>query len=118
MFVFLGAMSVVGGIAAAREAGHAKGEAQKAKTAVAEMENRLDRALLACEAMWSLVRDKLGVSDTELLDRINEIDLSDGMLDGKVRKTPVSCPSCNRTISPRFPKCMYCGKPIMHDPFA
>ncbi len=82
-----------------------------------ELEARLDRALLACEAMWSILRDKLGVTDVELIERINDIDLSDGKLDGKVRKTAVACPKCNRTISQRFPKCMYCGQPIVHDPF-
>ena len=30
----------------------------------------------------------------------------------------LACPKCNRTISPRLPKCMYCGQPIVHDPFA
>lgn len=85
---------------------------------ISEIEARLDRTLLTCEAMWTILRDKLGVSDVELVERINELDLSDGKLDGKVRKTAVACPSCHRTISPRFPKCMYCGQPIVHDPFA
>ena len=61
---------------------------------------------------------KFGVTDIELVERINDIDLSDGRLDGKVRKTTVACPKCNRTISQRFPQCMYCGQPIVHDPFA
>jgi len=85
---------------------------------VQAMDDRLDRALLACEAMWTLLRDKLGVTDQELIERINDIDLSDGKLDGKVRKTPVACPKCRRTIAPRFNQCMYCGQPIMQDPFA
>ena len=82
------------------------------------MEARLDSALLVCEAMWTLLRDKVGVTDEDLIKRINDLDLSDGKLDGKVRKPPVSCPKCQRTIARRMPKCMYCGQPIMHDPFA
>ena len=81
------------------------------------LEDRLESALLVCEAMWSLLRDKVGVTDEDLVQRINDIDLSDGTLDGKVRKTPVSCPKCSRTIARRMPQCMYCGQPIMHDPF-
>ena len=104
--------------AAAAEAAEAKGDTRTAKRNLADLETRLDRTLLACEAMWTLLRDKLGATDLELIDRINDIDLSDGKLDGKVRKTAVSCPSCGRTISRRFPKCMYCGQAIMHDPFA
>ena len=99
------------------DAAEAKGAAREALTQQAEVEARLDRTLLAFEAMWTLLRDKLGVTDQELVQRINELDLSDGKLDGKVRKSPVSCPSCGRTLSRRFPKCMYCGQAVVHDPF-
>ena len=101
-----------------RVAAEASGHARRAKTSVAQLEDRLDRATLACEAMWLILKEKLGVGDEELLNRMNELDLSDGELDGKVRKSAVACPSCGRTIARRFPKCMYCGQPIMHDPFA
>ena len=101
--------------AAASSAQRAAGEAQREAETV---EAQLDRAMLVCEAMWSLMRDKLGVTETELLDRIVEIDLSDGQLDGKVKRPPVSCPKCQRTIARRFNRCMYCGQPVMHDPFA
>ena len=106
------------GMSASVDAVQAKGEARGATQKTRELDDRLDRALLACEAMWTILRDKLGVTDEQLISRINEIDLSDGKLDGKVRKQAVTCPKCRRTISPRFPQCMYCGQPIMHDPFA
>lgn len=96
----------------------AQSDAARARSMADDVEIRLDRALLACEAMWTLLRDKLGVTDVELVERMNAIDLSDGKLDGKVRKTAVACPKCSRTISTRFPKCMYCGQAIVHDPFA
>ena len=85
---------------------------------VKELEARLERALLTCEAMWSLLRDKLGVTDLDLINRINDIDLSDGQLDGKVRREAKNCPKCGRTIGARFTKCMYCGQVVVHDPFA
>ncbi len=100
------------------EAAGASREARAAQTSASDLEDRLERALMACEALWSLVRDKLELIDLQLIDRINELDLSDGKLDGKVRKTAVTCPSCNRTIARRFPKCMYCGQAVVHDPFA
>ena len=106
------------GMSASVDVVQAKGEARSATQKMRELDDRLDRALLACEAMWTILRDKLGVTDEQLIARINEIDLSDGKLDGKVRKQAVACPKCRRTISPRFPQCMYCGQPIMHDPFA
>ncbi len=93
-------------------------EARAARSGTEDLDARLERALMACEAMWSLVRDKLQLTDLQLIDRINELDLSDGKLDGKVRKTAVSCPSCGRTIARRHAKCMYCGQAVMHDPFS
>ena len=112
--------SIRGGMnyAAAVDAAEAKGQANVVRRSMGEIEARLHRTLLAVEAMWTLLRDKLGVTEVELIDRIHEIDLSDGQLDGKVRRGAVSCPKCSRTISPRFPRCMYCGQPVMHDPFA
>jgi hypothetical protein len=103
---------------AAQDAARAAGDARSAAERVRQMEDRLERALLTCEAMWTLVREKFGLTDEELVQRVNDLDLSDGHLDGKMRKTPVACPKCNRTISPRFQQCMYCGQPIVHDPFA
>jgi hypothetical protein len=94
------------------------GDAGAVRDNVSEVDARLERTLLAFEAMWTLLREKLGLSDLELIERINELDLSDGKLDGRVRKTPVSCPACGRTMSRKFPKCMYCGQAVMHDPFA
>ncbi len=118
MSMFWAMRATRGSTVAATEAARATGKAQSAQTHVAELEARLDRSLLACEAMWTILRDKLGMTDIELVERINDLDLSDGTLDGKVRKGAVSCPKCSRTISRRFPKCMYCGQPLVHDPFA
>lgn len=100
------------------DAARAGAAASRARHKAESVEARLDRALLACEAMWTILRDKLNVTDLELVQRMNDLDLSDGRLDGKVRKTPVACPKCGKAIARRFPKCMYCGQPVVHDPFA
>lgn len=90
----------------------------KTLTEIQQLEARLDRMMLVSEALWSLLRDKLKATDEELLDRVTEIDMQDGKLDGKVRRQAMACPKCNRTISPRMPRCMYCGQAVMHNPFA
>ena len=101
MSFFYGMSSHVHAAAAMSEAADASKGARAARTDTRQLADQLERALLACEGMWTLVRDKLGLSDDELVARINEIDLSDGRLDGKVRKTAVACPKCSRTISPQ-----------------
>ncbi len=83
-----------------------------------EMEERLNRSLLALEALGTLLQDKLNVTDEELKKRITEIDLRDGKLDGKSRKTAATCSKCSRANSPRFGKCIYCLSPMMADPYS
>lgn len=118
MSMFWGMRASMAATAASGEATSARSDARAAARNVRTVEARLDRVLLTCEAMWTILRDKLGVTDMELIERMNDIDLSDGQLDGKVHKPPLACPKCNRTISAHLPKCMYCGKPVVHDPFA
>jgi hypothetical protein len=103
---------------AADSAADAAGQARRARSDAMDTEMRMDRVVLAFEALWTLLRDKVGLTEDDLAVRMNEIDLSDGKLDGKVRKSAVSCPKCCRTISRRLAKCIYCGQAIVHDPFA
>ena len=107
-----------GYVVAAQDAAQAKGEARRASTRAEDVERQLDRTLLACEAMWSLLRDKLGVTDEMLMERITEIDLSDGKLDGKVARPVAPCPNCKRPNSSRFTRCVYCGKDLPSAPFS
>lgn len=101
------------------DAGEARNEARGARLDIREVSDQLDRTTLACEAMWSILRDKLGVTDAELRIRVNEIDLGDGKLDGKLRKDIVAvCGNCKRTVSKRFAKCIYCEGELHRDAFA
>ena len=119
MSMFWAINSVAASTAATTRAGDAARRAREAQSQAVEVEAKCDRALLVCEALWTIIRDKFGVSEEELVQRVNEIDLTDGQLDGKVRKPKAhACPSCGRTIAKRFPKCIYCGQPVVHDPFA
>jgi hypothetical protein len=118
MNIFWGLGGPIDSTMARVEAADARRQAGAARTTATDVESRLERTMLACEAMWSLLREKLGATDLELLERMNQLDLTDGRLDGKISKTAVACPKCNRTITRRHAKCMYCGQPIMHDPFA
>ena len=97
---------------------YAEAKAGRAQRSAEELETRFERALLTMEAMWSLLRDRMGVTDEELVERIVDIDLTDGVLDGKVRRPALDCPQCNKKIPRRFARCMYCGADVQHDPFS
>lgn len=107
-----------GSSAVAHDAAAASRDARGSRRQVEELQARLDRTLLTCEAIWTLVRDKFGLTEVDLLNRINELDMADGRLDGKVRRPGHKCPACERVIGPRFPNCMYCGQGVQFSPFA
>lgn len=85
---------------------------QRQGNRVRRFEDSIDRITLLNMALWSILKEKLGVSDDELLKRVEEIDLSDGKLDGKVRVQVTVCPHCNRQMSCKFLRCLYCGYTI------
>lgn len=82
------------------------------------LENRVERAALALEALWTIVRDKYGITEKEFIDRVNQLDLTDGTLDGQIRRAPVTCPKCKESLSPHFLHCPYCATAVKLDPFA
>ena len=59
--------------------------------------------------MWELLRDRSNLSEEALLEKVREVDLRDGALDGKVTVPPQKCPQCGRTVSRRHRRCIYCG---------
>lgn len=73
-------------------------------------QQRLDKALLAVEALVELLAEHEIMSREDIMDRMETIDLRDGKLDGKVTAEVVNCVACNRPISPKMAKCLYCGE--------
>ncbi|MBN1437721.1 MAG: zinc ribbon domain-containing protein [Sedimentisphaerales bacterium] len=79
------------------------------------LESNLAKALLINQALWELLRDKAGLTEDDLNNKLYEIDMRDGQLDGKnQRSQPIECPNCGRVVSPRHAACIYCGQ-IMSD---
>jgi hypothetical protein len=99
-------------------ASEAREKAQDATTQVAFMKQDIERLLMITEALWMLLQRAHGYSEEDLKNLINEIDLRDGYLDGRVtKKETVECPSCHRVVTVRQMKCIYCGQVLQHDPF-
>ena len=90
-------------------AGLAEAEAQRARGTAEHVEDRMDRLVLVNMALWSLIQEKTGLTEQNLMDRVQQVDLADGQLDGKARKPLAKCPDCDRVMSPRHKRCLYCG---------
>jgi len=79
------------------------------RASVAHLQERVDNLVLINMAMWSLLRDKANLTEDDLMEKVRQIDLMDGVEDGKVTKHVVKCSQCERVMSPRHKRCMYCG---------
>ncbi len=82
---------------------------REVSSSVEVLEERLEKLSMVSLAMWSLIQEKTGLTEQDLMDRVKAIDLADGIEDGKVTQTVSKCVQCGRTMSPRHRKCLYCG---------
>ena len=94
-----------------------QGPGYDAMARIKELEHHIGRLSLMNQALWEILREKLNLSDKELMHMAHEIDIRDGVEDGAITNTPLRCPSCGRVSNSKHWKCMYCGqrfeKPIM-----
>jgi len=80
----------------------------------------IEKLFMITEALWGILKHHHGYADEELAQMIQDIDLRDGRLDGKVARSSErpTCTQCGRTIIKRQAKCLYCGVPTATQPFA
>jgi len=77
--------------------------------AAQQLEERVDKLVIICTAMWSLIQDKTKLTEKDLIDRVEAIDAADNVVDGKVTRGVLRCHACNRAMSPRHSRCIFCG---------
>jgi len=79
----------------------------------------IEKLFMITEALWTFLKHEHGYTDEHLAQMIQEIDLRDGKLDGKVAKSESrpACPSCGRTIIRNQVRCLYCGTEAPQQPF-
>jgi RNase P subunit RPR2 len=81
---------------------------------VRELEQRHEQLKLVTLALWSLLRDRLGLSEAELRKYVEQIDLLDGKKDGKAptSQEKTICEGCSRSVIGTSAVCVYCGTPL------
>ena len=79
----------------------------------------VDKLFMITQALWTLLQEQHGYTDEQLIQRIQEIDMQDGKLDGKVAKEKIrpDCPQRGRKLMGNRPVCLYCGAEVALDPF-
>ena len=88
---------------------HASRKATDLTSEIRTLRSAIDKLLLINRALWEIVAEKNGLSDEYLTQKVNEIDLRDGKLDGKITTAVRQCASCGKTIFAGHQKCLYCG---------
>ena len=107
-----GTPTPIGAIGAEREATSAKHAAKRAEQRVKLLEAGLAKSLMISESLWELLAERTGLTEDDLYNKLHEVDMRDGVLDGKNQRSIAECPSCGRKVSPRHTACLYCGEII------
>lgn len=67
---------------------------------------------LVMRAMWELLVERLGLTEDDLIRKVEEIDRRDGVVDGRLGRTSVACPNCKRVNLRTRELCLYCDRPL------
>ena len=76
-----------------------------------EVQEQISKLSLITQAVWSLLKEKHGLDEIDLMNRVEEIDMADGVKDGKVTAVAHTCLGCGRKISTKYKTCIYCECP-------
>ena len=81
--------------------------ARELESEVERLRGQLDRHQEFTEALWFLVRERLGLSEDDPL--IAEINRRLERYEEYVAAAAKACEQCGRTVSLRSGQCVYCG---------
>ena len=97
---------------AGASAASAESKAARAASKASSIEGKVEKAMMICEALWIIMREKHDLDDKLLEKAVKAVDLQDGKLDGKVVRDVQECKSCHRKVGRNRVKCIYCGAEI------
>ena len=92
--------------------------ATKATTAnlrLQQLERRVEALALACQSLWEIASAELNVTEQQLLEKMQEVDLRDGKADGRMSAHAHQCSECGRNSNSQRTTCLYCGADFPDD---
>lgn len=87
----------------------AQTRAQDALAKIEIHERRIEKLKLYNAALTVIIMKKLGVTEAEINDLVNDLDLLDGKVDGTLAMKTAKCAHCGKVLNNRLDSCMYCG---------
>ena len=97
------------------EAARATGKVQSVQDQIKMLDRKVEKMALINQAMWEILRERINGSDELILEKMHEIDLRDGVQDGKMTRSATKCKSCGRAVNKTTRKCIYCEKEIANE---
>lgn len=93
-------------------------QADHLRMKVDRLEATVERQALACQALWELLQQHVPVGEKDLLKKMEQIDLRDGVADGRMTPQASTCTACGRTVHAKRKNCLYCGADVGGPPSA
>lgn len=79
-----------------------------------DLEEKVDRLSLVCEAMWELMCD-VGYTTEHLQAKMDSLDASDGQMDRRRARVPLDC-ACGAKVPISAKTCTFCSLPAPKRP--
>ncbi len=80
---------------------------------ITELEQEVGELALLSKTLMRILLENGVCTGREIEDMMHQVDLEDGVADGRVTKNaasdPGKCPECDRTIQEGRKRCLYCG---------
>ena len=77
---------------------------------LSSIDDRIDRLVLLCEAMWELISENTDLTEEDLHQRFVEVDERDGRRNFRRQREAHDC-ECGAKVPPSRTSCQFCGAP-------
>lgn len=91
------------------------GQSERMSVELRDMRRELNRVTIACQALWELVRENTDITEAMMAERMQDVDLRDGVADGKMGPQIIACASCGAKTNTRRGHCVMCGETVQGD---
>jgi hypothetical protein len=81
---------------------------------IEELDERIDKLAMIVRAMWALLEGQ-GLTADQLIAKLEEIDLLDGVVDDQIRPRVVDCPSCHSKVAVGLKACQFCSAQVRNE---
>jgi hypothetical protein len=73
------------------------------------LEERIENLTVVCEALWTLLHEKLGLSNEQLVSAVTALLDERAEAEKAGSGVPQRCPGCNAALNRELDHCQFCG---------